>query len=101
MKRAIIVDPNDNIAVVVQNTSCGDSLEIEDKTLLAIQDIPLGHKVAMNRIAKGEVIIKYGVPIGKALVDIEPGEHIHTQNVEDITEELCRQYEKKYRETGE
>ncbi|KZL89832.1 UxaA family hydrolase [Clostridium magnum] len=101
MKRAIIVDSNDNTAVVVQNTYREELLKIGDKTLIAAEDIPLGHKIAMDRIAKGEFIIKYGVPIGKALVDIEPGRHVHTQNVEDITEELCRHYEKKYREIGE
>ncbi len=101
MKKAIVVDSQDNVAVVVQDTSGGDILKIGDKTLTTLQTIPLGHKIAMCRIVKDDLIIKYGVPIGKALIDIEAGEYVHTQNVEDITEELCRQYEEKYREIGE
>ena len=31
-------------------------------------------------IAKGENVIKYGLPIGHALADIAPGEHVHAHN---------------------
>ena len=32
-------------------------------------------------IAAGEEIIKYGYPIGRAVRDIQPGEHVHIHNV--------------------
>ncbi len=41
-----------------------------------------GHKIALTDINKGENIIKYGYPIGKATRDIRTGEHVHTHNVE-------------------
>ncbi len=40
-----------------------------------------GHKYALCDIKKGENIIKYGFPIGKATTDIKKGEHIHTHNI--------------------
>ncbi len=40
-----------------------------------------GHKYALYDIKKGENIIKYGFPIGKATTDIKKGEHIHTHNI--------------------
>ena len=40
-----------------------------------------GHKYAIKPIKKGENIIKYGQPIGHALLDISVGEHVHTHNV--------------------
>ena len=40
-----------------------------------------GHKYAIKPIRKGENIIKYGQPIGHALLDISVGEHVHTHNV--------------------
>ncbi len=40
-----------------------------------------GHKYAIKPIQKGENIIKYGQPIGHALLDISVGEHVHTHNV--------------------
>lgn len=54
-----------------------------DETLeaVALQDIPLGHKIAMQRIKAGDRVIKYNVPIGKAVSDIAQGEHVHTHNL--------------------
>ena len=49
--------------------------------LRAMQDIPIGHKVALKSIKSGDTIIKYGEDIGKAIADIGPGEHLHVHNV--------------------
>jgi altronate hydrolase len=39
-----------------------------------------GHKYAILDIKKDSNIIKYGMPIGRAIVDIQKGEHVHTHN---------------------
>ena len=44
-------------------------------------DIPIGHKVALMNIKKGDTIIKYGEDIGRAIADISKGEHVHVHNV--------------------
>ena len=43
--------------------------------------IPAGHKVAVRPIAAGEAIIRYGHYIGRADIDINPGDHVHTHNM--------------------
>lgn len=40
-----------------------------------------GHKIAIEDIAKGENVIKYGYPIGHAIEDIQKGSHVHTHNL--------------------
>lgn len=40
-----------------------------------------GHKYATRDIKAGENIIKYGNPIGHAIVDIKAGEHVHNHNI--------------------
>ncbi len=40
-----------------------------------------GHKYALRMIPQGMAIIKYGMPIGHAVQNIAPGEHVHTHNV--------------------
>ncbi len=40
-----------------------------------------GHKKALCDIKKGENIIKYGYPIGRATEAIKEGEHVHTHNI--------------------
>jgi (2R)-sulfolactate sulfo-lyase subunit alpha len=44
-------------------------------------DVPIGHKVALTDIKKGDTIWKYGQDIGVAKTKIGKGEHVHVQNV--------------------
>ena len=91
--RALQIDPVDNVAVAVQAVPPGSPVDIRsDLTVTAKEAIPVGHKLALRDIAAGEMVIKYGVPIGRASRDITQGSHVHTQNVEDITTLLCREY---------
>ncbi|MFE8696418.1 UxaA family hydrolase [Cytobacillus sp. FJAT-53684] len=99
--RAIKIDKSDNVAVVVLDTEQGDILIVEDNEVQSLQDIQAGHKIAMEDIKKDEMVIKYGVPIGKAITDIKIGEHVHIHNVEDITEQLCVQNKEKFMKKGE
>ena len=50
-------------------------------TIRAMQDIPLGHKLALRDVEKGETILKYGHDIGKAVAEIPRGHHAHVHNV--------------------
>ena len=64
--------------VALQPVTKGQSLE---GSLLAVSDVPFGHKIALKPIAQGEPVIKYGYSIGVAKQAIAPGEHVHSQNV--------------------
>jgi (2R)-sulfolactate sulfo-lyase subunit alpha len=44
-------------------------------------DVPVGHKIALVDIKKGDTVIKYGQDIGKAVADIAKGEHVHVHNL--------------------
>jgi altronate hydrolase len=44
--------------------------------------VPRGHKVAVAPVATGEPVRKYNQIIGFATEPIEPGDHVHTHNVE-------------------
>ncbi len=49
--------------------------------LKAKMAIPIGHKVALVDIKKGDTVWKYGQDIGKAVADIGKGEHVHVHNL--------------------
>jgi (2R)-sulfolactate sulfo-lyase subunit alpha len=53
----------------------------ETMTITAQEDIPLGHKLALGNIKRGDTIVKYGHDIGKAVADIQKGRHAHVHNV--------------------
>lgn len=87
----------DNVAVVVENVKKGDIVSVDGTDHIAIETIPVGHKIAIQPIQKGEMIIKYGKIIGEASEDIDVGAWVHCHNVLDITEQLCSEYAKNYR----
>ncbi len=78
MSSVLKIDLRDDVAVAVAPLMAG---ELATDGVIATADIPVGHKVALRAIAKGQPINKYGWPIGHALVDITPGEHVHTHNL--------------------
>lgn len=55
----------------------------EDQTISikVLNDIPIGHKIALKDFAIGDTVIKYGTDIGKVVAPIKKGEHLHVHNV--------------------
>ncbi len=78
--RLIRINENDNVAVALENIKSGEVILFEGFTITACEDIDKGHKIALNDIAQGQDIIKYGFPIGQAICPISAGEYIHTHN---------------------
>jgi len=84
----LVHSPRDNVGViVVEGLASGtDMLGViteTDKTLKlkAKSAIPIGHKVALKALTKGETIIKYGEDIGRMVADAGVGEHVHVHNL--------------------
>jgi (2R)-sulfolactate sulfo-lyase subunit alpha len=84
----LVHSPRDNVGVVVvEGLRAGtDMLGViteTDKTLKlkAREDIPIGHKVALKTLKKGDTVIKYGEDIGKMVADADIGGHVHVQNL--------------------
>jgi altronate hydrolase len=75
----IRLHPDDNVVVALRTLAAGTVLASEKIT--ALDAIPFGHKVATRAIKAGEPVRKYGQVIGVASKDIEPGRHVHVQNV--------------------
>lgn len=98
--KAIRVEKEDDVAVAAQNIPKGTSVDCSGLVVVARQDIPTGHKIALREIEEGSLVLKFGVPIGRASATIPPGSHVHVHNLEDITEELCNAYEEKFRAAG-
>lgn len=92
MTNAMIIDPRDNVVVVIEEIKKGNEIVYtvngETCSFGALQDITIYHKAACRDIAKGEPICKYGEHIGIAACDIKQGEHVHEHNVESRREVL-------------
>jgi (2R)-sulfolactate sulfo-lyase subunit alpha len=84
----VVHDKQDTVGViVVEGIKAGQELTgwlMEDDStikLKAVNDIPIGHKLATRPIGKGATVIKYGFDIGKAIAEIKEGEHAHVHNI--------------------
>lgn len=80
MTNSIQIHVLDNVVIALKDFSGGEILEVGDQQLTILAEVPRGHKIAIRPIAQGEDVIKYGVPIGHATQDIQPGEHVHVHN---------------------
>lgn len=77
----IRINEVDTVAIATRDLEKGDKVEDHGKTVLLLDPIPMGHKIAMRDIQKGETIIRYGNPIGHALRNICVGEWVHVHNM--------------------
>jgi altronate hydrolase len=81
MKKVLRLNASDNVGVALENLIKGDVIDCGSSTINILEDIPSGHKVAIEGIKTGNNVIKYGVAIGHALTDIFRGAWVHTHNV--------------------
>jgi len=84
----IVHDEKDNVGVVViekiiPNQNCNCWIMENDKSvqIQSINEILLGHKIAMVDLNVDDTILKYGHDIGKVVKPIKKGEHVHVHNV--------------------
>ncbi len=84
----IVHDRKDTVGVVVvEGIKAGQAVSgwvMEDDSTIALKAldaVPLGHKIALGDIKKGETIYKYGHDIGRAVAAIAKGRHVHVQNL--------------------
>lgn len=73
----------DNIAIAIRQIEAGESVsDTEQKvTVVATETIPFGFKIAIREIADGDLIYKYGEPIGKSVGFICAGQLVHVHNI--------------------
>jgi len=81
--KTILSHPRDNVVTAKSAIKPGTVLRVpKGKKVKTKEEIPFGHKIALRKILRGGPVIKYGERIGRAIRNIEPGEWVHTHNVE-------------------
>jgi altronate dehydratase small subunit len=88
LKRAIIMNSKDNVATLLSDIDKNEIVQarLGEKSMeeQVREPIRFGHKFALNRIRKGDNVMKYGEIIGRATQDIDKGHHVHVHNVESL-----------------
>ncbi len=85
----LVHEKKDTVGVVVveglragTDMTCVVTADNSSFRLKAAMDVPIGHKIALADIKKGDTVFKYGQDIGKAVADINKGEHVHVHNLQ-------------------
>ena len=79
--KVVHISPEDNVVVAIAPIAKGDEIKVDDIDLIAGEDIPQGHKVAVHTIPEGGQVIKYGVSIGHTTEAVEAGRWVHTHDM--------------------
>jgi arabinonate dehydratase len=78
---AIIVNANDNVAVVKKTTAPGLEILLANGLVIELRDaVPPGHRFATRDVPAGEFVLQFGQPIGTSL-GIKAGEQISHSNM--------------------
>lgn len=80
----------DNVAIAKTPLQAGLTLALNGTQIPVSGFIPDGHKIALQAVAQGEPVRRYGQIIGFATQDIAPGDHVHTHNLS--VQEFAREY---------
>lgn len=88
--RALAHKSTDDVAVAVADLSAGEELTIHSleggKThkVKLLEDIPLGHKIALKDLPEGHVVIEYGEKVGRMTQAVKKGGYVHVHNIRTL-----------------
>lgn len=81
LRRSLIIDPKDTVAVLLENAEKGDTLETPAGTITLVDDIEFAHKAAIVDHAPRQGVYKYGQEIGYVENAVPRGRWIHSHNM--------------------
>ena len=84
----VVHEEADGVGVVViegmkAGAECAGWIMQENKMInfTVLNDIPIGHKVALKDFKVGDTAMKYNTDIGKIVAPVKKGEHVHVHNL--------------------
>jgi len=78
LRKYVKLGNKDNVVVALKDIKKGEKI---NDGVIARDDIPAGHKLAVTNIPEGKNVIKYDHLIGIATRDIKIGEWVHVHNL--------------------
>ena len=79
--KAILIHTLDSVAVALSDIEAGAYLIIKGQAITCNEAIMRGHKIAIRAHESGDLLYKYGHPIGRAIAPIAPGDWVHNHNL--------------------
>lgn len=86
----LIHKKGDHVGVAVAEIAAGEVVTgvfMDDGSTIQVranQNIPFGHKIAIQAVEPGGIVLEYGVPIGQAPGGLAVGDYVHTHNLKSL-----------------
>jgi ribosomal protein L2 len=78
----IVLGETDNVGVALRGILAGETAcDSKGREIVAREDIPQAHKLALGEIPEGAQIVRMDVPVGIARMAIAAGTLVHVHNV--------------------
>ena len=88
MEKFLHIHPADNVAVALADLQTGMVVSTGSVTVVLKEDIPAGHKIALTDLKMGDVVVKYGFPIGALKADRPAGTLINEKYLKTLLGEI-------------
>lgn len=88
MEKFLHIHPADNVAVALADLQTGTVVSVDGVAVVLKEDIPAGHKIALTDLKMGDVVIKYGFPIGALKADRPAGTLINEKYLKTLLGEI-------------
>jgi altronate dehydratase len=74
-------DPADNVAIATRRLEAGTRVSYDGVEFEILNTVLEGHRFAVEPISKGEDLLSWGLPFGRALRDISPGDYACNEKI--------------------
>ncbi len=68
--------PGDNVAIAVERLEAGSQIHYGNRIFHLDYTVMEGHRFAVESISRGDALLSWGLPFGRALHEIEPGNYL-------------------------
>ncbi len=87
-QKILCIHPQDDMLVALCDLAPGEVVTWEDESIPIATPVEAKHKFARRAFATGDVLLLYGVPVGKATRPIQRGEAVTTENLQHYAAEV-------------
>ena len=84
MENILHINSKDNVVVALSDLKAGTEIAVDGRSITLKDDVPAGHKIALQDFHTGDVVVKYGFPIGSLKEDRAVGSLINEKYIRTL-----------------
>ena len=88
MENILHINSKDNVVVALSDLAAGTEIVVDGRSITLKDDVPAGHKIALQDFHTGDVVVKYGFPIGSLKEDRAAGSLINEKYIRTLLGEI-------------